>query len=196
MIVTMYRLASIFILFLFAFLESNAQEYEGTYIKVIDNNKDIYHKKNDFVRQEMKKRAVYDLIERGAHVKVKSITRNNTISVTINDNEKNINTFIEEVQSQYNLLFKRTSNYQFEKLDDKKWKVRVKGIVKNNEIEDVNYHGSDIRIDLYEEKNTIIRKSFGKVLVRNASIPDYSRRLKVYRHKEKKTIVGLKKIKG
>ncbi len=162
----------------------------GESIKIIGNKKDIHHKRNKEYRIEMIEDAVFDAIERGANIRIQSMINHVQYSSSASASfEEVYEDLLSSSLSQYNVEWRRTSNYEFERVEGKKWKCRVTGIVLNHETDPKN---QDFDIKKDDHYFTITRKSFNTVHINAGTNDDIKMgdKIVVYRHKKKKTING------
>ncbi len=158
------------VILIFFFDISFSQDLEtstGEYITKITNGKDIYHFKNKLIRKRMQLLAIIDAIEKGATIKIESKKTLITGSYTIGGKETTYEEFMMSIQTKHKVIWQRTSNYEFEKLGNRKWKVSVAGLVKNaTDKDDLEPFEFDRAISLSGSEDYVIeRRSYNKVFI-------------------------------
>lgn len=176
---------------IFANLSSQSFDVTGTATKILDNKKDIYHKKNKKARQEMINEAVFDAIDKGASKKISEEVERMQFSNSVSQVfEEYFDDYLSSSLIKTNVEWTRTSDYKFARVEGKKWKCEVTGRVRN-------ITGGSGSPSTQRPKTTdecyITRKSFNIVHINKGSddgimIGD---KFIAYKYKKKKAITGI-----
>ncbi|MFP4471922.1 MAG: hypothetical protein ACLFPE_14665, partial [Bacteroidales bacterium] len=158
--------------------------------KTLNNNKDVYHKKNREIREKMIEEAIFDAIEKGANKRFKSIIEHVHYSNTVEKSfEEVYEDFLSSTCTEYDVEWRRTSSYKFARLEGKLWKCEVEGEVRNIT------SSSTVPITKTPDRDLnyyITRKSFNIVHINAGKDKGVvaGDKFVAYRHKKKKTING------
>lgn len=164
-----------------------ANEYEGSGMAILKNNKDIHHFKNDAIREQMKQAAIFDAIEKGASVQLEGGKKSILNSYSLNKGENISSEQISDIKEKYKIVWKRNSNFIFEKLTKNKWKVSVKGFVYNDT------SANDNEETFTSSKTFIVQnRRFKKVEVNIAQkdLPSNEKHLIITKVKQRKNVSG------
>jgi hypothetical protein len=183
---------SILIQYLWA-LSANAQTLEvtGVSIKMLDNKKDIYHKKNKKVRQEMINEAVFDAIDLGASKRVSEEVERYQFSNSVSQVfEEYFDDYLSSSLIKTNVEWTRTSDYKFARIEGKNWKCEVTGHVRN--LSDGDGGSASVKPKSGSEYY-ITRKSFNIVHINAGSDEgvEIGDKFLAFKYKRKKALTGI-----